>query len=132
MISNPCTFFINGDNRKKFTYEGGSTLFHFSPYDNGISATLDNNVIFFANDEAHAFDVLIRAFKFAIECKAKYIADKIDKKNVHWEEFLEQAEHESEKFSLYVKLLEEGKIKVTKAPTNQFYIVGWAANDTIH
>lgn len=132
MISNPCTFFVSGNAQEKFTYEGGTTLFHFSPNDNSISSTMENNLVFFANNEDHALEVLKRMFQFAILCKAKYLKYLADKKPVHWEEFYERAKKEEPRFSSYIKLIEEGKIKLTKAPSNQFFIVGWASNYTIH
>ena len=131
MISNPCTFFVSGNAQEKFTYEGGTTLFHFSPNDNGISKYMENNLIFFANNEEHALEVLKQMFQFAISCKAKHLKCLSSEKSVHWEEFYERAKEEEQKFSSYIKLIEEGKIRLTKAPTNQFFIVGWASNDTI-
>ena len=67
MISNPVTFFINDEETRSFTYEGGSRLFHWSPYESGLSESMESNVVFFANGEDHARDVLRRMFGFWVE-----------------------------------------------------------------
>lgn len=132
MISNPATFFVNGSKTKSFTHEGGSRLFHFSPYDNKLSTTLENNLVFFANDEEHAADIFRRLIKFAIECGEKYIKSKEQgKKGIHDDDFVERAYKQNKRFIDYLEALAKGKIKFTEAPTNQFYEVGWASNDTI-
>jgi hypothetical protein len=117
-ISNPCTWFINGHDEESFTYEGGSILYHFSPNDNGLSGTMENNVIFFANDEDHARDILRRMLEFRMQCEKKYQAD--EKHLSSGRSYLAEG---------YLKDIDN--IKFTLAPINQFYVVGWACNDTI-
>lgn len=132
MISNPCKWWITSNKEKDFTYEGGSTLYHFSPCDNELSEYMDTNVIFLANDESHALDVLIRMFKFRIQQGTKYILASENKASHHThEELRERAERSMSKTFKYLQAAENGKIKITKAPANQFYKVGWADNDQI-
>jgi len=116
MISNPCTWFINGGETESFTYEGGTKLYHFSPYDNGLSSIMECNIIFLANDEKHALDVLKRMLKFRLTINEKYKSSN---------------SRNSECANEYLKAIEGGRAKVSLAPVNQFYQVGWAENDTI-
>lgn len=113
MISNPCTWFINGNETESFTYEGGTKLYHFSPYDNGLSSTMECNIIFLANDEKHALDVLKRMLEFRIARLTKESGGNPGDANE------------------YLKALKDGRVKIYEAPSNQFYKVGWAENDTI-
>ena len=131
MISNPIKHFVTGSTEKTFTYEGGSKLFHFSPYDNNLSKYLGCNVIFFADSEEHGLDVLKRMFQFSIDCKAQYMQYQSGNKNAHWEEFSERAENAMAEFKSYLDAINEGKVKLSIAPVNQFYKVGWASNDTL-
>lgn len=123
MISNPASFFINGYEEKEFIYEGGTTLYHFSPIANKLSEHMDCNIIFFANDEKHALDVLQRMFKFALECISQYEQNK---------DATDRSVHRKDKFQKFLKASEANKIKVSLAPTNQFFKVGWADNDTLY
>lgn len=129
MISNPCSWFINGNQEKKFTYEGGKTLFHFSPYDNNLSKYMGCNVVFFANDSAHALDVLKRMFKFRIQCAEEYVTSNIS--HVHKEEFITKVKRVAGETQEYLEAIESGKATVTEAPMTQFFTVGWACNSTI-
>lgn len=117
MISNPVKFGYC-ESEKQFTYEGGKQLFHFSPHDNNLSTTMENNLIFFADDETHALKVLEKMFKFTIK-------HAVEEKGVF-------SKGTSERFSEYLTALRAGKLKVKPAPMNQFYEVGWASNDTVH
>lgn len=131
MISNPVTQYAGVGNRREFTYEGGTKLFHFSPHDNKLSETLENNVVFFANDEEHALDVLERMFTFMMECALGEEESYTNKRVAHAKEFQTSAGRRYVKFEGYLKALKKGKLKVSEAPTNQFYKVGWASNDTL-
>jgi hypothetical protein len=126
MISNPATFFINGNDEREFTYEGGTTLYHWSPYDSGLSISHEANIIFFANDLAHARDVLRRLFEFWITCN-KMLID-----NDRNQAFSSNAAIKSQNRLLdnYKSCIQE--MEITLAPTNQIFMVGWACNDTIH
>ncbi len=72
MISNPCNWFINGNETDAFTYEGGDKLYHFSSVDSKISSYFSVNVVFFANSEEHALDVITRMFKLALDTHVRY------------------------------------------------------------
>lgn len=120
MISNPVT--VHTWNKiEKFTYEGGSQLFHFSPYDNKLSRALECNVIFFAHDKVHAKDVLKRMFEFVIKG--------LENKSTTHREVLAMHERRYNQFKSYLENIDD--IKLSMAPTDQFYEVGWAGNDTV-
>lgn len=123
MISNPVCPFINGFDTVPFVYEGGTTLYHFSPYDNNLSKHMHCNVIFLANSEAHAINVLKRMFEHIIECGEKYLQYK--------EDIYDITPRRIDRYRTFLRAANEGKIKLTIAPTNQFYKVGWAENDTV-
>jgi hypothetical protein len=130
MISNPVSLFSGGGSHKdikEFIYEGGSKLYHFSPHDNNLSNTFENNLVFFADNEIHAKDVLKRMFKFAIECNNTQI--EYHKTQYH-QDYFDWRGDTTKRFQGYLDNLD--KIKVPEAPINQFYIVGWASNDNIH
>jgi len=121
MICNPAKFFVNGNQELSFEYEGGSKLYHFSPHDSGLNTTFDMDVVFFANDPKHAKDVLCRMLTFKLGCLVTYT---------------EQADYHStnrqpelDRTKMYLENI--GKWLITEAPMNQFYLAGWAANDTI-
>ena len=127
-VCNPTATFVTGSKKEEFTYEGGTELFHFSPYDNKLSQHMDFNVILFANDEQHAKNVLGRLFQWYLDTLAKYVR----KVNDGWDETLkEDKERNSAKIRNWLPALQEGKITLNKAPKNQFYEVGWASNDTL-
>lgn len=132
MISNPAKFFVTGSKEKWFTYEGGDKLFHFSPNDNNLSTYMDCNIILFANDEKHGLSILHDMFQFAIDCKREYIKYKTGNKvSYSDEELIEYAEHDVKDFIKYRDAIKAGKVKLTLAPKNQIYKVGWADNDDI-
>lgn len=127
-ISNPSRTFKNGSETVDFTYEGGSTLYHFSPHDNGLSKSMEFNTMFLANSEEHALEVLGRLFDFLIKTQSDYIRYAKGKQYTH-EEVVENADYRLRNVLGYQKALKKGKIKVSLAPTNQFFKVSWAAND---
>lgn len=128
MISNPCTWFINGNEEKNFTYEGGKHLYHFSDNDNKLNVAHSVNVVFFADNKKHGLDVIKRMLKFRIKCSKQYI--KAETKNdMHG--FVCAEEEKIKECKEWIGLIEKGKVKIEKAPTNIFYKVGWADNDTI-
>ncbi len=131
MISNPCRWYINGDEREAFIYEGGSTLYHFSPYENKLSKYRDCNIVFFADNEKHALDVLRRLFQFRIDVSKKY-RENVKDQSV-WDELTikDLCSYNNDRAIKYLDAVVKGKVKVEKAPTNQIYSVGWATNDTI-
>jgi hypothetical protein len=102
---------------RKFTYKPGKHLYHFDASSSeetgsgipGWGHYMGFNVVFFANDENHAADILEDALRFRLSC---------DK-------------NENTFGDAQVILDNKHKWKFTLAPTNQFYSVGWADNDTI-
>lgn len=125
IVSNPATFFINGQDARSFTYEGGAMLFHWSPYASGLSTSMESNVIFFANDVDHARDVLRRLFEFWIKCNTKYVKYKHNQNDRHG--LAANAESEIKVLNHY--LANMGQMVISEVPTNQFYKVSWASND---
>jgi hypothetical protein len=126
---NPCTWFGNGGSwgdQEPFTYEGGTTLFYFAP-----SVEVDKKVfshwvpislLFLANDEEHAKNVIERMLKFRQEVNARH------EKYLGHKDFTRMTgDHDLPT----ILLKNKEKWIVTKAPSNQFYKIGWADNDTI-
>jgi hypothetical protein len=107
MISNPFN---------QFTYKPGKKLYHFDASDTseigsnipGWESYMGLNVIFFADDEKHAAKIFEDMLNFRLKGKktSNYGDAQVILDNKH-------------------------KWKFTPAPTNQFYHVGWADNDTI-
>lgn len=136
MISNPATFFIDNSNEREFTYEGGTKLFNWSPYDSGLSKSMESNVVFFANDVDHARDILRRLFQFWVECNDLYLQSQLksDKRkrvavnDYHGLSAARAAETKTLKY--YLSRIDQ--MVFTEAPTNQFYKVGWACNDNLN
>jgi hypothetical protein len=126
-ISNPARFFVNGSDDREFTYEGGSTLFHWSPYDSGLSNSMESNVVFFADSEDHARDVLRRLFEFWIDCNERYVKSK---KAEDRHGFVSRNTAEIETLRYYLEQIDQ--MKITEAPTDQFFKVGWACNDNLN
>lgn len=115
-ISNPASFFVNGHQTEKFEYEGGSTLYHFSPYDSGLSSTLEMNIMFGANGPQHAISVVQRMLEFCLDCIEKYP---------------EGSGNPSHERSCLHLLDSKDSWVIVKAPTNQVYKIGWADNDRV-
>lgn len=122
MISNPCTWFAKGGSsydQMEFIYEGGTTLYHLDYHPNLI---FHINVIFFANSPEHAHAIVIRMLEFRIQCAETRVKTEIAYKK-------EAAEKD---IALAKRILKDkDNWKIIEAPVNQFYIVGWASNDTI-
>lgn len=129
MISNPCCWYINGNETRQFTYEGGDKLYHFSSVDSGINSHYTVNVVFFAISEEHALFVLIRMLKFALDIRTRY-GERKYLEHTH-EELLSRNDQRIKAIQEVLEYLNAGKGKITLAPTNQFFKVGWAYNDTI-
>lgn len=137
MISNPAKFFAGGgsfSDMKEFIYDPGPNpiLWHFSPKDNGLSQVRDNNMVFFASTKNLAFKILGELFDFALSCAKKQHNYYHKGQPVHWEDGEGRMAGMIQKFTAYKKALDAGNIKLERAPVDQFYIVGWADNDTLH
>jgi len=122
MISNPATFFVDGNTELSFKYEGGNVLYHFSAKDSGLSTYNDMNIIFFANDKDHARDILSRMLSFKLGCLITYRNQDPHKNSI-------ETATRIDKVTEYLERISEWKFTLT--PRNQMFIVGWAANDTI-
>ena len=100
------------DENRYFEYEGGSILFHFDPTECGLTEPRfhPTNVVFFANDEAHALDILKRFLEWFV---SKGIGE----------------DHCGYRPSLIKHYLENfDKVKVEAVPNNIFMNVDWAGN----
>lgn len=142
MISNPCNWFKTGggfNDQVKFTYEGGKYLYHFD-CSGGVKNEVRSgwtgnwmqvNVVFFADSEEHARDVFKRMLEFRMETASVYHAHKAGKKNPgeHDADFARLASETYRRCEEWLGKINEAVF--TRAPTNQFYTVGWADNDTI-
>ena len=115
MISNPATFY-DGEDYRSFTYEHGNKVFHFSPRDNALTSSMENNIILFANNEEHATKILIDLCKFVIKTTKGQ----------------KMKEHTKENFEAYLAALELGLAKPVEITPNQVFVVGWAFNDCLH
>lgn len=131
MISNPISLFVDGNTRRRFVHEGGPNLWHFSPKANGLSSIMDCNIVFFAGDRLHALDVLKQMFEFVIECSEVYAKQRRNSRQYSAESLRANAIKKIAKYQSWLEALEQGKIMIVIAPTDQFYKVGWADNDTI-
>lgn len=107
MISNPCTWFVNGHDKESFIYEGGKILYHFCPNDNGLEKHMTCNVVFFADNEQHALMVLARMLEFGIEKQKIYIASKSDKSDP---EFIGTAVDKIKMYREWLSALKDGKV----------------------
>ena len=131
-ISNPASRFVTGNTQESFEYEGGSTLYHFSPRNNDLSKYMDMNIVFFANSEEHGLNILRRMLIFHILCVEKYSSHlgKIGR-TTRFESFQKERKAVIDTASEYIFAIDNGNVLLTIAPTNQVYKVGWADNDTL-
>lgn len=131
MLSNPVNPFINGNDTKPFTYNHQTDIpraYHFSSKDNGLSDHRHCEVIFFAHCIEDAKDILKRMFQHQIDCSNQYLSV-ANPTNRHYDFYKDQNENNVSKWQRYLDALDD--IELIEVPTNQFYKVGWADNDTI-
>ena len=113
-IANNANIWINGSDQLYFTYEGGTTLYHFCPSNCGIfTGIVVCNIIFFADNEEHALDVIKRMLTFMQSqtydgYRSDYVKKRIQEIFDQWD-----------------------KVTVSLAPTNQVFQVSWAGNDDL-
>ena len=112
MIQNVAQRNTSVEENRYFQYEGGSVLFHFDANSCGLT---DPNyhattVVFFANDEAHALDVLKRFFKWFLNNELG--EDRCGYRPSFIKKYLENFD----------------KVKVEPLPNNIFMNVDWAGN----
>jgi hypothetical protein len=118
-IVNPARFFVNGHDEVEFTYEGGRNLYFFSPCDNGLTDSTERELIFFADSEGHALDVLRRLFKFALRANARF--ERYIKRTDGRDGTASLREASIRDFTSYLRALKAGQIKVSRAPRTQVY-----------
>lgn len=121
MISNPCKWPAKGKMKKdthgytQFTYKPGKHLYHFDASDSegtgshipGWERYMGLNLVFFADDQQHAALIFEDMLRHRVKCG------------------------ETNNYgNAQVILDNKNKWKFTLAPTNQFYKVQWADNDT--
>ena len=103
-------------------------VFYFSSKDNGLSDHRHCEVIFFAHCIEDAKDILKRMFQHQIDCSNQYLSV-ANPTNRHYDFYKDQNENNVSKWQRYLDALDD--IELIEVPTNQFYKVGWADNDTI-
>lgn len=118
------------ENRVEFTYKGGNKLFHFSPRDNNLSNSMENNIILFADNKNQAKKILKDMCEFIIKTEKIALEKYSNSKWIHSKEFAQNANSTVSRFSLYLNNID--RIKIVEAPMNQIYVVGWADNDELH
>lgn len=123
MISNPTRQHVTGSESEAYTYIPGKILYHFSPRDCGLSRVLDHNLILFADDEAHASEILVGMFEHKLTCLEKLRLSDL-------ELGIDRYTHEFAGSQPKYLLENKDKWTFSLAPTNQMYKVGWADNDT--
>jgi hypothetical protein len=114
-ITNPASVYTGkGKTRfKKFTFEPGTKLYHFSPHDSGIPGYeryMSLNIVFLANSKKHAEKILVDLCRWYIDNQYKNPTGTDNPEHI---------------------LAHIDKWKIVPAPTNQFYKATWADNDTL-
>ena len=131
VISNPSSVFVAGGETEEFMYEGGTTLYHFCPNDNGLSQNMTFNIIFLADSLSHAGNILRRLLLWYIDTTEESRVYKVQAGD-RWTEVWEtQALEKIATYETWLAALDANLIKLEPAPTNQVYKVGWASNDTL-
>ena len=149
--SNPCNWFVNGSKEEQFTHPHlmGAKPFYVNVYGKGKSGGgwIPISILVFADCEDNVKMLLRNAIDSRIECLKKYKAHYGNKeyKTMTDDELLD-ADESRVAFAVKVKKLLDGEeiiektkngneyryyLTIVKAPTNQFYKVGWASNDII-
>ena len=131
MISNPIDGTVYNEDGShayvKYKYQKAFSkkAFNFQPKDCGLSDTREANLLFFALNETHALARLKRMLEW-------YLANNqndprgINGSNEHSEYW---KKHRQSKVKHWLDNWD--KVKVVEVPLDQFFIVGWAGNDTM-
>lgn len=132
MISNPCTWFIDGNTTKGFRYieDPEAILFHWSPHDHGLERSMGCNVVFFARDVEQAKTILVDMFTMSIETHRAY-DEHADPSRAHAERFISKNAVHFDAATRYRDAVLTGAADPVPAPRDQFFSVGWASNDTV-
>lgn len=129
MISNPARIIIGNTEHEYRFSDPGSIAYHFSPNDNGLSPTMEWNIILFADDETHALQMLSKLFEWmdTIYCKKAEDYAKAEA----YRRYPGNLASEWKRLKKLKQALSDGQIRMTLAPTDQVYKVGWASNDVL-
>ncbi|URG13776.1 hypothetical protein [Acinetobacter phage vB_AbaS_TCUP2199] len=95
---------------------------NFQPYDCGLSKYMEANLLFFASDEHWAKNLLKDMLLW-------YVKNNPDDPNERMNVAMRTQQWKREKVQEWLDNWE--KVKVVEVPMNQFFIVGWAGNDTL-
>ena len=95
---------------------------NFQPYDSNLSKTMESNLLFFAPDKVSALHRLNNMLQW-------YVKNNPDDPNESFNTAMRTSQWKREKVQLWLDNWE--KVKVVEVPMTQFFIVGWAGNDTI-
>ena len=136
-LSNPFDYFVNGSEKKSFTYSIVDKDIPFHIYI-GKKSSVNMNLMVFASNVSMAKNILIDAMYFRLQCAKEYVQSRykeqlnntqlellMEEHNIVREvkellEFIEQDRHE-EKYNLIIEPIQ----------TNQFFKIGWASNDNV-
>lgn len=131
MISNPVQGTIYNEDgsheyvQHKYQKVFSKKAFNFQPKDCGLSDTREANLLFFALNQTHALGRLKRMLEW-------YLANNqndprgVSGSNEHTEYWKQQRQSKVKHW-----LENWDKVKVVEVPLDQFFIIGWADNDTI-
>ncbi|WGH24439.1 hypothetical protein EAb13_CDS0021 [Acinetobacter phage EAb13] len=126
MISNPVTGNkLSTGEEIKFTYVNqrpeAIKAWNFQPHDCGLSNHMEANLLFFASDQHLA----LRRLKEMLEWYVNNNSETMRSYTDAWT----RPNWRRAKVQSWLDNWE--KVKVVEVPMNQFFKVGWAANDTI-
>jgi hypothetical protein len=117
--TNPFKFSIgNKDLEFLYDHDDSAELFHVRLPEKGVVMF---NVLMWANDEDHVYQIIKDAAKFARMCHMIY------QENVGQEWHLNRAEN----WELFWEKANTRDFEVKKAPKMRAFKVAWASNDTI-
>lgn len=136
---NPCSFFVNGNDKKSFTFTPGNKMFQVKIY--GSSAWIPFSAMLMADDEVHVRSILGALVNFRLECDKEYQAYReeqhrrypdMDDADVYRGKMIEFTNHLGA--WLYGKRdsQPEGfQVLISEINPNQLFKVSWASNDTL-
>lgn len=122
-IANPVNEFIDGNNQRAYTFKAGAKAYHFSPNASGLSQVMDCNILFFADDEDHAREILKGMFEHIIDCLEKLEASERGKNSYRGESGTKGVA------AKYLAGIDQWVI--TEASLDQIFKVSWADNDRV-
>ncbi len=129
MICNPACVFVSGNEQALFTYEGGTTLYNWCPKDYDLSDCFEFNILFTANDDVHAIQVIRRLLEWYITTLRQYKASR-DPYNYDSKASKFEKDRKADTITYWLQALNLGKAAPVVVENNQVFRVGWASNDT--